>query len=195
MESIILEDTLVRMRPIAAQDIPNIQRLAAAEEIARNTFVPHPYPPEAAADFVQKAQEHWQLDEGFVFAIIEKAGGQFAGCMGIHPTPAHNRAEVGYWIGLPYWGRGLATAALRLLIQFGFEELQLNRIAAGHFPQNPASGRVMQKADMRYEGRLRGARYHRGEYKDEVRYAILRRDYEARQAPAGTGITKETAED
>ncbi len=195
MEDIVLEDALARMRPIADQDIPSIQHLASAEEIARNTFVPHPYPPGAAAEFVQKAQEHWQNEDGFVFAIIEKESGQFAGCMGIHPTPAHNRAEVGYWIGLPFWGRGLATAALRLLIQFGFEELKLNRIAAGHFPQNPASGRVMQKADMRYEGRLRGTRFHRGEYKDELHYAILRQDYETRTAAAGAGKTKETAED
>ena len=190
-----LVSDLVYMRPLGIADIPHIQRLAAAEEIANNTYVPHPYPPGAAEEFVRKARDQWRHDEAYVFAIIEKASEQFAGCMGIHPLPAHNRAEVGYWIGLPYWGRGLATAALRLIIQFGFEELKLNRIAAGHFPQNPASGRVMQKANMRYEGLLRGALFHHDEYKDEVRYAILRRDYNAVRAPVGAGKTKETAED
>lgn len=188
-----LNSDLVRMRPLDTEDIPAIQRLAAAEEIAKNTFVPHPYPPDGAEKFVEQALKGWRQDEAYVFAIIEKASAEFAGCMGIHPVPAHHRAEVGYWIGLPFWGRGLATAALRLIIQFGFETLQLNRIAAGHFPQNPASGRVMQKANMRYEGILRGALLHGDEYKDEVRYAILREDFAALRRAAGK--TKETAED
>ena len=174
MKQVTLESDIVLMRPLSPADIPHVQRLAAAEEIARNTYVPHPYPPEGAREFVGNAREQWREEAAFVFAIIEKASGDFAGCMGIHPQPAHHRAEVGYWIGKPYWGRGLATAGLRLIIEFGFERLKLNRIAAGHFPHNPASGRVMQKANMRYEGRLRGALLHHGEYKDEVRYAILR---------------------
>ena len=156
MEKKVLEADLVRMRPIETVDIPHIQRLAAAEEIAKNTYVPHPYPPDGSKEFVQKVREQWRYEEAFVFAIIERATERFVGCMGIHPMPAHNRAEVGYWIGVPYWGRGLATAALRLIIQFGFEELKLNRIAAGHFPHNPASGRVMQKVNMRYEGPAAG---------------------------------------
>lgn len=191
----LLESEILRMRPLQIRDIADIQRLAAAEEIARNTYVPHPYPPDAAQEFVQNAREQWRQEEAFVFAIIEAASERFVGCMGIHPQPAHQRAEVGYWIGVPYWGRGLATAALRLIIQFGFEELKLNRIAAGHFPQNPASGRVMQKANMRYEGRLRGALYHHDEFKDEVRYAILRADYDRDRASDGGAKTKETAED
>lgn len=194
MKRIELVNNLVMMRPLARADIPHIRRLAAAEEIANNTYVPHPYPPEAADEFVQKARDQWRNDEACVFAIVERASDQFAGCMGIHPQPTHNRAEVGYWIGLPYWGRGLATAALRLIIHLGFEELGLNRIAAGHLPGNLASGRVMQKAKMRYEGRLRGTLLHRGECKDELRYAILRADYAA-DGSQGAGKKKETAED
>ncbi|MCY3867052.1 MAG: GNAT family protein [Chloroflexi bacterium] len=184
MKKTELNSDLVRMRPLDTVDIPAIQRLAAAEEIAKNTFVPHPYPPDGAENFVEQAREGWRQDEAYVFAIIEKASDKFAGCMGLHPVPAHHRAEVGYWIGLPFWGRGLATAALRLIIHFGFETLRLNRIAAGHFPQNPASGRVMQKANMRFEGTLRGALLHRDEYKDEARYAILREDFDANLSSA-----------
>ena len=194
MKKTELISDLVRMRPLETVDIAPIQRLAAAEEIAKNTYVPHPYPPDGAEQFVQLAREGWRDEDAYVFAVIEKASEEFAGCMGIHPVPAHHRAEVGYWIGLPFWGRGLATAALRLIIQFGFEALKLNRIAAGHFPHNPASGRVMQKANMRYEGTLRGALFHRDEYKDEARYAILRKEFAANKAP-GAGKTKETAED
>ena len=189
-----LNSDLVTMRLLDTVDIPAIQQLASAEEIAKNTFVPHPYPPDGAEKFVEQAREGLRKEEAYVFAIIEKASDDFAGCMGIHPEPAHHRAVVGYWIGLPFWGRGLATAALRLIIEFGFETLQLNRIFAGHFPQNPASGRVMQKANMQYEGTLRGSLLHHDEYKDEVRYAILREDFDASKRLAA-GKKKETAED
>ena len=177
MQERILAGELVCMRPLQESDIPEILKHVSAPEIPQNTFVPQPYPPEAAGEFVQQAQENWRSDAGYTFAIIDRASGQFAGCMGIHPVDKHRRAEVGYWIGKTFWGRGLATAALRLLLQFGFEDLQLNRIEAGHFLHNPASGRVMQKANMRYESLRRGYVLHREQYKDLAWYAILREDY------------------
>ena len=189
MEARILEAETIRMRPLERGDAPHILALASAAEIAENTFVPHPYPPEAALEFIDKTRERWRYDEGFTFAIIDKSADEFVGAMGIHPEEKHRAAEVGYWIGKPFWGRGLATAALRLIIQFGFEQLGLNRIQAGHFRQNTASGRVMQKANMRYEGLQRQGMYHRETYKDVVYYAILRQDYEAQRL-----LIKKTAE-
>ncbi|MCY4145805.1 MAG: GNAT family N-acetyltransferase [Chloroflexi bacterium] len=179
MEKTILRCPALCMRPLAEQDIAAILKYASAPEIAANTFVPHPYPPEAAHEFVQKASEAWRSEQDYTFAIIEAQSDSFAGVMGIHPVQEHQRAEVGYWIGLPFWGRGLATQALRLLIRFGFEKLGLNRIAAGHFAGNSASGRVMQKAGMRCEGTRRAYHYHRDSFKDSVWYAILRDEYEA----------------
>ncbi|MYE79428.1 MAG: GNAT family N-acetyltransferase [Chloroflexi bacterium] len=177
MKKTILRGSALWMRPLAEQDIAPILKYASAPEIAANTFVPQPYPPKAAQEFVRKVSKEWQSGQAYTFAIIEAQSGCFAGVMGIHPVPEHKRAEVGYWIGLPFWGRGLATQALRLVIQFGFEELGLNRIAAGHFADNPASGRVMQKAGMRCEGARRAYHYHRDSFKDSVWYAILREEY------------------
>ena len=186
MEERILEATLGQMRPLRIEDAAAIQRLASAIEIAENTFVPHPYALQDARDFVERARENWLGEQGYTFAIIESGGGRFAGVMGLHPQPTHNFASVGYWIGKPYWGRGLATSALRRLIAFGFDELLLNRIEAGHFPQNPASGRVMRKAGMQYEGLRRQAVLHHESYKDIVCYAILRDDFVSGRAPSAT---------
>ena len=192
MNIVRLENESLFMRPLDEGDASAIQELAAAPEIAANTFVPHPYPPEAASEFIQLGRERWRAGDAYVFAIIEKSSGRFAGCMGLHPVPEHSRAEVGYWIGLPFWGRGLATAALRLLLQFGFETLELNRIEAGHFSYNPASGRVMEKAGMRLEGRRRQYVRHHKQYKDILWRAILRSEYDALATPLKS---KETAED
>ena len=177
MEKTNLESDLLLMRPLESTDAKDILRFATAPEIPANTFVPRPYTEDSAIEFLRQAREHWQHDEGYTFALIEKRPARFVGCMGIHPLWKHNRAEVGYWIGKPFWGRGLATEALRLLIEFGFDVLQLNRIEAGHFSHNPASGRVMQKAGMRPEGLRRGYLLHRETYKDALWYAILRDDY------------------
>ena len=177
MEGLELSDDMLRMRAFEPADSAAVFELAGAWEIAENTFVPHPYSRADADDFVKRVRQQWSAAEAYVFAILDKASGEIVGAMGIHPEAQHNSATIGYWIGKPYWGRGIATAALRLLIRFGFEQLQLNRIEAGHLAHNMASGRVMQKADMRCEGRRRQAVLHRGEYKDEICYAIVREDF------------------
>ena len=194
MESWTLNSDGCRIRPIDARDIGPIQQLAGAAEIAENTFVPHPYPPDAASEFVKLCQERWALDEAYVFAIIDIGMDAFVGTIGIHLDATHNCADVGYWIGKPYWGRGLATAALRLVIKFGFEKLHLNRIEAGHFSENPASGRVMEKASMRYEGVRRQSALHRESYKDVVYFSILREDY-LRDGRNNASGREKTAED
>ena len=70
------------------------------------------------------------------------------GVAGIHLSHSQ-KAELGYWISVPYWGKGYTTEAVKRLIQFGFEEMELNRIFASYFSNNPASGRVMEKAGLR----------------------------------------------
>lgn len=183
MKDLVLRGEALFMRPLETRDAADILALARAKEIADNTFVPSPYPPEAADEFVRTRRELWSKDEAYVFGIIEKRSDCFAGCMGLHPIQDHFRAEVGYWIGKPFWGRGLATTALRLLIEFGFETLKFNRIEAGHFASNTASGRVMQKANMRFEAVRRQAFWHRDRFKDAHWYAILREDYERQCLP------------
>ena len=183
MEAQALVSELVKMRPFEPADVVPVFELASAREIADNTFVPHPYSREAAQEFVDRVREQWSTDEAYVFAILDRATDAFVGAMGIHPESTHNSATVGYWIGKPYWGRGIATAALKLLISFGFEKLELNRIEAGHLAHNAASGRVMQKARMRCEGRRRQSQLHRGTYKDAIWYAIVREDYCPRSKP------------
>jgi RimJ/RimL family protein N-acetyltransferase len=95
----------------------------------------------------------------------------------MHLDKQQNHAELGYWIGVPYWGCGYATEAARAMIQYGFDVLKLNRIQASHFANNPQSGRVLRKIGMQHEGCLRQHYLKWGEYVDSKVYGILRSEY------------------
>ena len=94
-------------------------------------------------------------------------------------SEADLNCEVGYCLGRRWWGRGIATEALRALVDFLFAQVNFHRIAAVHDPDNPASGRVMQKAGMAREGVLRQQRFLKGRFVDTVVYSILRDEWEA----------------
>ena len=139
------------LRRFTAADAPDVQRLAGTREVALNTLrIPYPYPAGAAEAWIARQQ----ADESeMVFAIEHE--GRLIGAIGLVLEREHDRAELGYWIGVPFWGRGFATEAAAAVVRHGFENQELNRIYAQVFSRNPASSRVLQKIGMRHEGTLR----------------------------------------
>ena len=174
----VLRTERLVLRPFELSDAPRIQELAGAREVALNTLlIPHPYPDGAAEEWI--ASHEKKIEEGtYNFAVD---CGELAGCVGLNVKREWDRAEIGYWIGVPYWGRGYTTEAAGAVIRFGFEELNLNRIYAGYFSRNAASARVMQKNGMTYEGTLRKHVKKWDEYVDIVYYGLLREEWEGRQ--------------
>ena len=89
-------------------------------------------------------------------------------------TDVHRHtAEVGYWVGEPYWGQGLATDAIRTMAKYAFETLTFRRLQAGVFATNPASARVLEKAGFRLEGTAVDGAYKNGQFVDLLNYALL----------------------
>lgn len=167
------------LRCLQEGDAARIVELAGDYEVSKMTLnIPYPYPPEGAINFIRGSMEAWGKGERFAFAMVQKKTDTFMGVIGFRPNQQHFRAEVGYWIGVPYWGNGYTTEALHRVIQFGFETLKLNRIQASYRTDNPASGRVMEKAGMQYEGTLRQMMFRDGEFTDLSYRAILREDYD-----------------
>ena len=78
------------------------------------------------------------------------------GAIGLGLVTPHRRGSLGYWLGVPFWGQGYATEAVRRVVAYGFAELRLHRIEATVFSGNAASARVLEKVGMRCEGTLRG---------------------------------------
>jgi [ribosomal protein S5]-alanine N-acetyltransferase len=91
---------------------------------------------------------------------------------------SHRSAELGYWLGEPFWGKGIATAAVEALTDWGFRELGLLRVYAHVFESNPASLRVLEKAGFSYEGRLRRHVVKEGRVMDMLLYAVVREGVE-----------------
>ena len=172
----ILETPRLVLRPFALSDAPTVQRLAGAAAVADTTLaVPHPYADGMAEAWIATHQAAFERGENVVFAITLREG-ELVGAINLHLEPPHQRGELGYWIGEPYWNRGYATEALRAVIEYGFAIQGLNRMVARHLRRNPASGRVMQKAGMRREGEQRQHVMKNGRFEDLEYYGILRSD-------------------
>ncbi|MDQ3822008.1 MAG: GNAT family N-acetyltransferase [Actinomycetota bacterium] len=164
------------LRPWHLGDAPDLQRLVSAKEIADGiASIPHPYPDGGAADWIASAVDAAHLR----LAMVRRADGALVGGIGLRVEREHDRAEVGYFVGVEHWGRGYATEALRAALAHGFDELALNRVYAHHFVRNAASGRVLEKAGFRREGIRRRHTRVRGEYLDSAAYGILRSEYDA----------------
>ena len=141
----------------------------------RDAF-PHPYRPIDAHQFIARAR---RMAPRTFFAI--DADGHLAGGIGYTERLDVERigAEVGYWLGREFWGRGIATAALRLLTRHAFDvNRDLRRLWAVPFATNVASARVLEKAGYRREGTLRQSAIKDGRVLDQWIYAIVRDELE-----------------
>jgi ribosomal-protein-alanine N-acetyltransferase len=173
-----LDTPRLRLRPFTIADAHDVQRYVSDRDIAAMTLtIPHPYPDDGAATWIGTHAAKYAAGQLASFAIAERDSGALAGAMGLTLEPAHGRAELGYWIGKPFWGRGYATEAGRAVLRFGFEALALNKIHAAVFLRNPASDRVIRKLGMKWEGRLREHDLKWGAYEDIDVYAMLSKEW------------------
>lgn len=172
-----LRTSRLLLRPFSADDCAAVERLAGDEKVADGTLtIPHPYPSGAALEWIATHPTEWQAGTGLILAIADADSDELYGSIGLGIDRDNDRAELGYWVGVPYWNRGYCTEAARTLINFGFDELGLHRIHAHHFTRNPASGRVMEKLGMQFEGVQRAAVKKSGRFEDLACYAILATD-------------------
>ena len=172
-----LQTERLTLRVYAPSDIPALMPLIGAREVAATTLrIPHPYTESDARDFIARTQEGLLSGSALLLAIVLRERDTLCGGVGLRIEADHRRAELGYWIGVPYWGNGYATEAAKAVLKYGFGTLELHRIFASHFADNPASARVLQKIGMRHEGRLRAHVLKWGEFLDLEMYGMLASD-------------------
>ncbi|MGH6791778.1 MAG: GNAT family N-acetyltransferase [Methyloceanibacter sp.] len=121
-------------------DATRLSLLAGDYDVAGMTgTIPHPYSEQQADEWIEGVLAG---EEGVVFAILRS--GVVIGCTGYRAFGA-DHAELGYWIGKPYWGMGYGTEAVEVLVAHAFEADGFDYLTAGHFADNPASERVLKK--------------------------------------------------
>jgi RimJ/RimL family protein N-acetyltransferase/ubiquinone/menaquinone biosynthesis C-methylase UbiE len=167
------------LRPFTLADAPDVQRLAGSRIIAARTLlIPHPYEDAMAEEWIATHPAAFENGIAVNFAIALRESGELCGAIGLGIDKVNHNAEMGYWIGTPYWGQGYCTEAAKAVLQYGFEVLGLHRIHAVYFSHNPASGRVMQKIGMSYEGCRRQHTLKWSKFEDIELYGILKSDWQ-----------------
>ena len=163
------------LRAYQRADIAELVALIGARQVAANLArVPYPYTQQDARNFINSIKE---TPEEARFAIVLGSDQRLIGGTGLSIDSAHSRAELGYWLGAPYWGQGYATEAARAVVQYGFDTLGLHRIWASVFQGNAVSAKVLQKLGMTNEGCLRRHVLKWGRFIDLQMYGILRSEW------------------
>jgi len=180
IKPVTLRTERLTLRPFVLSDAPDVQRLAGDYDIASTTSIPHPYPDGVAEEWIRSHRSNLAGGKAVNFAIVRHDDSALIGSIGLLNMKQRDlQAELGCWIGKPFWGSGYATEATRAILRYGFESLGLNRIQACHMTRNPVSGRIFEKLGMTKEGVLRQAIRKFDAFEDLAVYGLLRTEYEA----------------
>jgi ribosomal-protein-alanine N-acetyltransferase len=170
----------LKLRRMTLRDAADMFAYASDPDVTRYTsWQPHRSIDDSRAQLA-RVLARYERGEVAGWGVEHRADARFIGTAGYMRWDVEDRcAEVGFAISRTYWGRGLMTEALRAIVDFGFERMQLNRIEAHCATENIGSYRVMEKVGMRYEGTLRERYLKDDAFVDVRHYSILRREYEA----------------
>lgn len=145
---------MIVLEPIAPAHAAVLQPLLEDPAIAATTPFPHPYPAGGALEYIHEAMALVAAGTRYVFAVCESGGRPIGVTLLKDVDRTAREAELGYWIGRPYWGGGRATAAAEATVEFGFGTLGLETLTAVCLVENPASLRVLAKLGFVETGRL-----------------------------------------
>lgn len=166
----------IALRPWHENDLENLVNYANNPNITKNMTdsFPSPYTLENAKSFIAMAKQAVPIN---IFAIVVQ--GKAVGGIGIHSqTDIHRQnAELGYWLAEPYWGKGIISEAIRLVLNYAFANKEITRVFARPFGNNVASQKVLEKNGFTLEGRFEKVLIKNGELQDELIYAIRRADF------------------
>lgn len=141
----VFETRRLLLRPFTLSDAGQVQKLAGKREVSETTsYIPHPYEDGMAEAWIASHSLAWANHTRVSYAIEGKDSGRLIGAVSLSKIDKKN-AELGYWIGLPFWGNGYCTEAAQKLIEVAPREFGIFNIRAVHLLANPASGKVLQK--------------------------------------------------
>jgi ribosomal-protein-alanine N-acetyltransferase len=161
------------LRPWKITDVNSLVKYGNNYKIAKNLAdqFPHPYTMEKAKLYIEVATKDIPYNR-----LAIEINGEAAGGIGIHPKSdiECKNAELGYWLGEPFWGNGIMTQAIIQIVDYGFKNFDIDRIFARPFGTNVPSQRALEKAGFILEAKFEKTFFKSGEYLDELIYAVRR---------------------
>ncbi|MFC7684936.1 GNAT family N-acetyltransferase [Ureibacillus sp. GCM10028918] len=174
-----METKRLLLRRLTTDDSERIEELAGDYDVAKSTLnIPHPYPKGSAIQFIENIFSAEKSEKIIMFAITEKESQLLIGLININLSAPYKRGELAYWVGKQYWGKGYGTEATKALLEYGFNQLNLNKIFAASFTSNPGSWRIMEKVGLKYEGTLKQHVARFGQFYDLAYYGLLKEEFE-----------------
>jgi ribosomal-protein-alanine N-acetyltransferase len=177
----VLATNRLRLRELRRSDAADVLRFRG-DPIVQKYDDPVIHTLTEAESFVAQLQAEYDAHQGINWAVTRSGQDLVLGIFSLHHwDPYHRRAEAGYGMAHAYWGQGIGSEALRAIVQFGFEQLNLNRIYAGTISDNHESVRLLERLGFRREGTQREHSWEDdGTFHDSAMYGLL-----ARELPAG----------
>jgi [ribosomal protein S5]-alanine N-acetyltransferase len=175
-----LETQHFRLRQLRVSDAPALFAYFSDDDVVKY------YDPnfsaltdiQQALEFIEHTHQAFSQGNGFRWGISLKDTDTVIGTIGYHSwVKSFFKAEIGYEISRTYWRQGVVTEAIRPVLAFGFQQLQLNRIEAFCDEENVGSYRVLEKSGFTREGTMRDSCVMNGSYRDTRIYALLAREF------------------
>ena len=174
-----IETKRLIIRPFKKSDYKQVTACCNDYDVAKSTMsIPIPFTDNDAKVFIESTLNTSKSDGTMELAVELKETKTvvgYIGLVGIYSQSKH--AEIGYWVGKNYWNKGIATEAVKAMINYAFTELKLHSILAKHFENNLASGAVMKKCGMRYVGKIHEHEFRMGQYYTVMLYELLEKDF------------------
>ena len=175
-----LQGDLIRLRPIQSGDAKAAFPLAHDDRVTRTLIWDGPTTQEVLTEAYERFSGQWQQGDTYHFAIEPLQNPVFSGSITVRSeTP--KSADIGYWLGFPYWGKGYMTEAIRLVTYFVFTHLSSDGVHADVFAGNLASRRVLEKNGFRFEGDLEQRHIKLGQPVDAWQMVLGREEWEKDQ--------------
>lgn len=147
-----LETHRLKLRPFTLADAPRVQALASDRRVSEMTVnIPYPYENGMAEAWIASHSVLFSSRQAIIYAVVIPGSDELVGTVGLSKITNFD-ANLGYWFGVPYWGKGYCTEAVAALVEFGFKQFKLPLIYARHLKENLASGRVIQKNGFQHKG-------------------------------------------
>lgn len=177
---IVLETDRLRIRQLTEADIPAIYAIFSHPEVMRYWASPPWTSITQAEERLVRIQDGYRSEEAFQWGIERKEDGALLGACSLFSfNRTSRRCEIGYALGRPYWGQGYMGEALRALVAYAFETLDLNRLEADIDPRNTASAKTLERLGFQKEGFMPERWIVADEVSDTQWYGLLRRNWQA----------------